>query len=39
VAALNRVRASAGLKAVVKDSTVAAALKRDAADLIVQVQQ
>jgi glucose/arabinose dehydrogenase len=39
VAALNRFRASAGLKAVVKDSTVAAALKRDAADLIVQVQQ
>jgi alkylated DNA nucleotide flippase Atl1 len=38
VAALNRFRTTAGLKNVVKDATVSAALKRDAAALIVQVQ-
>ena len=39
VAALNRFKATAGLKNVVKDPKVTAALQRDAAALIVQVQQ
>lgn len=39
VAALTRFSESAGRKVIVKDSTVAAALQRDAAALIVQIQQ